>query len=156
MKFNFKAKICKTGINPYVSVPLQVTRELPAVKGYIPIKGKINDHPFTQTLVPVKNAKYRLFVNGPMLKGTGLTVGKTAAFTIEHNQFPVTADTIAMPPSFKKQLDQHKLLLAFRSLGNYRQKEILRYLNNLKTQEALQRNIDKVIVSLQKKQRDNP
>ena len=51
-------------------------------KGYIPIVGKIDGHDFRQTLCPVKNAAYRLFVNGPMLKGAGIALGDTVSFII--------------------------------------------------------------------------
>jgi len=40
---------------------------------------------------------------------------------------------------------------AFKKLTPYRQKEIVRYLGSLKTEEALQRNIEKVIASLKEK-----
>ena len=69
MKFSYSSKIYKVGINPCVEVPLRITAKMTAAKGYIPVKGKIKDHSFTQTFVPIKNAAYRLYVNGVMLKG---------------------------------------------------------------------------------------
>ena len=82
MKFTFKAKIYKNGINPCVDVPEDVSKNL-AETGYIPIKGLIEKYPFIQTLVPVKNGRYRLFVNGGMLKGAKLKVGDAVCFTIQ-------------------------------------------------------------------------
>lgn len=148
MKFSFEANIYKVGINPCVDVPLHITKKMTPSKGYIPVKGKIKNHPFNQTLVTVKNAEYRLYVNGPMLKGSGTKLGDTVKFIIEQDHEP---KIIPMPEEFKRKLDQHKLLTAFNALTAGRQKEILRYLNFLKTEEALMRNIDKVIVSLKKK-----
>jgi hypothetical protein len=148
MKFSFTAKIYITGINPCVDVPLRITEKMPAVKGYIPIKGKINKHAFIQTLVPVKNAEYRLHVNGPMLKGAKAELGDTVKFTIEQNFNPPSAENIAMPKDFEKQLVSNKLLAAFKALTPSRRKEILRYLNNLRTKEALGRNIEKIIRQL--------
>ncbi|MFT3681731.1 MAG: YdeI/OmpD-associated family protein [Ferruginibacter sp.] len=148
MNYSFTATIYKVGINPCVAVPLKITRKMTAAKGYIPVKGEINGYPFTQTLVPVKNAEYRLFVNGLMLKGSDTKVGDTVRFTIEQNAEPPTAANIKMPAAFRKQLKEYDLTKAFKVLTPYRQKEILRYLNYLKTEEALQRNIKKIIIQL--------
>ena len=145
MKAEFEASIYKVGINPCVDVPLQVTGKMTASKGYIPIKGKIKKHPFKQTLVPIKNAAYRLYVNGPMLKGSGTKVGDQVRFIIEQDLEPRTEP---MPAELKKKLKNNNLLPAFEKLNPGRQKEILRYLNFLKTEEALMKNIDKVISQL--------
>jgi len=116
--------------------------------GYIPVKGKINGYEFTQTLVAVKNEEYRLYVNGLMLKGSVTKVGDTARFIIEQNLAPKTPP---MHKKFKKQLDDNHLSATFKKLTPYRQKEILKYLNHLKTEEAIVRNIDKIVKQLKRK-----
>ena len=148
MKFSFTAKIYKVGINPCVEVPLKITAKMTATKGYIPVKGQIGNHSFTQTLCSVKNAAYRLYVNGPMLKGSNTKLGDTVKFTIEQNEEPKATVDFEMPREFKQKLNKAKLGKAFESLTPYRQKEILRYLNSLKSEDALLRNIDKVITGL--------
>ncbi|MFT3909053.1 MAG: YdeI/OmpD-associated family protein [Ferruginibacter sp.] len=148
MKFSFSAKIYKVGINPCVDVPLPITEKMVPAKGYIPVKGKIKAHLFTQTLVPIKNASYRLYVNGPMLKGANAKVGDELKFIIEQDLAPITAEQIPMPKELKKQLTEKKLLAKFKALTPYRQKEILRYLNYLKTEEAVLRNVEKVVAQL--------
>ena len=148
MKFSFEAKIYKAGINPCVDVPLVITNKMKASKGYIPVKGKIKGHSFQQTLVPVKNAAYRLYVNNLMMKGSGTKVGDTVKFIIEQDFEP---KTIPIPKEFKSKLDANGLTSTFKKLTTGRQKEILKYFNFLKTEEALNRNIDKVIDQLKKK-----
>ncbi len=148
MKFSFEATIYIVGVNPCVDVPLMITRKMIASKGYIPVRGKINGHPFKQTLVSVKNAGYRLYVNGPMLKGSGTKLGDQVKFIIEQDLEPRTEP---MPEEFKKKLNGNDLFSVFNKLAAGRQKEILRYLNHLKTEEALMRNIDKVIEQLGRK-----
>ena len=148
MKFTFRAKIYKVGINPCVKVPLRITKHMVATKGYIPVHGEIKGHAFEQTLCPVKNEAYRLYVNGLMLKGSGTKLGDTVSFTIEQNIAPQTAADLPMPPLFSKQLRDNRLTAEFKKLTPYRQKEILRYLNYLKTEEALRRNVEKVINGL--------
>ena len=147
MKFNFTARIYKVGINPCVKVPLSITAKMRPTKGYIPIKGKMDKHPFRQTMVPVKNEEYRLYVNGPMLKGTDRKVGDIVHFAIEQD-FTSASKAFPMNKKFKKELENSSLMQAFKKLVPSRQKEILRYLNYLKTEEALKRNMKKVIDGL--------
>lgn len=150
MIFSFKSRIYKVGINPCVKVPARITKTMTATKGYIPIKGTINDHPFEQTLCPVKNDLYRLYVNGPMMKGANVKIGDRASFSIEQAGKQKDSD-IAMPLQLKKKLKEYKLQKTFDVLAPYRQKEILRYLNNIKTEATLLKNIDKLILVLQGK-----
>jgi hypothetical protein len=86
MKFTFRAKIYKVGINPCVKVPQRITSQMTPRRGYIPVRGEIDGHPFEQTLVAVKNESYRLYVNGLMLKGSGARVGGTSQFAITKRQ----------------------------------------------------------------------
>lgn len=153
-KSTFKAKIYKVGINPCVKIPTAVTEKMTPVKGYIRVKGKIGDHTFRHTLVPVKNAGYRLFVNGPMLKGAGVKVGDTVRFSIEQDFGPAPSRNTSMPKALKKELNRHNLTSAFNDLTPSRKKEILKYLNYLKTEDALARNIIKVISQLKKKNKN--
>jgi len=147
MSYSFKARIYKVGINPCVDVPLPVTDKMKVSKGYIPITGEINGYSFQQTLVPVKNEPYRLYVNGIMLKGSGTTVGDEVKFVIEKDDEP---KIFPMPKELSRQLKANGLGAAFKKLTPYRQKEILRYLGFLKTEEAVLRNINKVIDQLKK------
>lgn len=147
MEFSFKSRIYKVGINPCVEVPSKITAKLHPTRGYIPVSGKINKYPFKQTLVPVKGALYRLFVNGEMLKGTGLKVGDTAHFSIEQDFDP---REVSMPKEFKAQLKAEGVFEKFSNLTPSRQKEILKYLTYLKSEEARQRNMLKVISQLKR------
>jgi hypothetical protein len=147
MNFKFKAKIYKVGINPCVKVPLRITKQMIPLKGYITIQGKIKNHNFIQTLVPVKGEEYRLYVNGPMLKGSGTTLGDMVNFEIKQdveqkNRLPL------MNKMLEKELKENNLLESFEKLIPSRRKDILRYLNNLKSQDTLIRNVDKVIKAL--------
>ena len=150
MPYSFKARIYKVGINPCVKVPARITTKMTPVKGYIPVKGIIEDYPFEQTLCPVKNDLYRLYVNGPMLKGAHVKIGQTVNFFIEQAAKQKDSD-IPMPAPLKKKLKEYKLLATFEALAPYRQKEILRYLNHIKTKATLLKNIERFILVLQGK-----
>jgi hypothetical protein len=143
----FRARIYKVGINPCVKVPMKITKHMQPVKGYIPVRGTIDGHVFNQTLVPVKDEPYRLFVNGLMLKASGKQVGETAVFDIEQDLTP-SSEKYPMPGYLSKPLQQNKLMNAFEKLTPYRQKEIIRYLDSLKTEAARERTVLKVLDAL--------
>ena len=149
MKFSFKARIYKVGINPCVKVPRKITARLIPLRGYIFVKGKIEQHTFTQTLVPVKDAPYRLFVNGPMLKGAGVRVGDTVSFELEQDN-DRSSTKIVTPRYFKARLDKDGVWEVFKTLTPSRKKEILKYFSFLKTSESRERNIVKVINELRR------
>lgn len=153
--FSFAAKIYKVGINPCVKVPLRITKQMSPLKGYIPVKGTINGFPFIQTLVPIRNAEYRLYVNGLMLKGSKTKNGDTARFIIEQDFAPRSAETYPMPKAFKRRLNEEGLFPKYKQLTPSRRKEVLKYLNYLKTDEALMRNVEKVMKGLKRRSGDN-
>ena len=141
--------IYKAGINPCVDVPEKITTKLEARRGYIPILGKINGHPFQQHMVPVKNGPYRLYVNGPMMKGANIDVGMSAKFEIEQDD--LIPKKPVMPVALKSSLKTANLIADFKSLIPSRQKEIIKYISYLKTEEARERNIEKVVRMLKEK-----
>ena len=142
-EFGFRAKIYKVGINLSVDVPPGITMRMKPVRGYIPVKGKIKKHSFEQTLVPVKNKPYRLYVNGLMLRGSGAALGDSVLFTIQQTTSE-RKDSI-MPADLRCKLAEANLLTAFDRLIPSRKKDILRYLHYLKTHEAKARNIEKLL-----------
>ncbi|HMV08849.1 MAG TPA: YdeI/OmpD-associated family protein [Cyclobacteriaceae bacterium] len=148
MKFTFKARIYKVGINLVVEVPHRITKTMQPKKGYIPVNGTIENHPFQQTLCPVKDSPYRLYVNGLMLKGSGMGLGKTAKFVIEQNLSEKPRKDSVVTPAFKRRLTSAGVWKTFNELTPSRQKEIVRYLHYLKSEEAKERNLTKVIETL--------
>ena len=143
---SFAAKIQIIGINPYVSLPQSVLEALfkqaGRSKGPIPVRGTLNGKQFTQTLVKYRGA-WRLYLNTPMRRDAGIDVGDEAIVGIEFDPKP---RIVPMPPEFAQALSKSReARAAFAKLAPSRQREILRYLNSLKTDESLVRNIEKVI-----------
>ena len=153
MKHNFKAKIYKTGINWCVDVPTEITEQLTSEKGRISIKGKIDKFAFTKTLMPVKNAPYRLFVNQAMMKGGKTALGKTVTFEIEQDTEKV-GKQYPIPKLLVEQLDRHQLMADFDNLTASKKKDILKYLSYVKTEETLLKNIGKLIIQLKNKEKN--
>jgi uncharacterized protein YdeI (YjbR/CyaY-like superfamily) len=83
-----------------------------------------------------------------MLKGSGAEVGDKVTFNIE--QTTATRKDETMPADLRRTLVSAKLISTFEQLTPSRQKEILRYLNYLKTPQAKKRNIDKVLSFLKR------
>ena len=150
----FKAKINIIGVNPYVLLPQSILNKLFKLagkdKGPIPVKGKINDHHFIQTLVKY-SGKWRLYLNMGMRKGASADVGDTVTIEIE---FDKTERTIAMHPKLEAALNKNKKTKhSFQQLSPSRQREIIWYINFLKTEESVERNIKRAVQFLAGKER---
>lgn len=143
---SFSAKIFKIGINPYVLLPYTVLKALfkqaGKEKGHIPVKGTVNGYEFTQTLVKY-SGKWRLYLNTPMRTGSSTDVGDKVSLTIE---FDPSDRTVPMHPKLQLALQKNKKAnTVFLQLPPSHQKEICRYINFLKTDESINRNIEKAI-----------
>ena len=146
---SFSEKIAKIGINPYTHVPEAVLvglfKQAGKMKGPIPVRGTINGKRFKQTLVKYQGA-WRLYINGEMRQAAGVDVGDQAYIKIEFDPVPRKEE---LPSKLIDALSRNKLAkTAFEKLAPSRQKEIIRYLNGMKTETSLERNIEKVIQHL--------
>ena len=78
-----------------------------------------------------------------MRQEAGIGVGDDATVQIGFDPEP---RIVPIPPKFARSLSKNRQAkAAFENLAPSRQKEILRYLNSMKTDESLVRNIEKVI-----------
>ena len=151
---SFSSEIFIIGVNPYVLLPQKVLdaifKQAKKDKGPIPIRGTLNGHKFTQTLVKY-SGKWRLYLNMPMRKAAAIDVGDVAHVKIE---FDPQEKIIAMHPELKKAFQQNKTAHSvFKKQSPSRQKEIVRYISFLKSEEAVMRNIARAIKFLEGKER---
>ena len=153
MKHTFKAKIYQTGINWCVDVPSEITESLTPEKGRIYIKGQINGFDFIKTLMPVKSAYHRLFVNKTMMQGGNTGLGQVATFNIEQDN-ERTVKEYPTPLILVEQLKENQLTTEFDNLTTSKKQNILKYLNYVKTEETLLKNIDKLITQLKNKEKN--
>ena len=150
----FKAEIKIIGINPFVFVPEEalnyIFHQAGKDKGHFPVIMKIDGHEFKQTLVKYAG-DWRLYLNTPMRQATGKDIGDIATFEIE---FDTEERTIRINPKLVKALAENKQAKdIFDGLAPYLQKEIIRYIANLKTEESVDRNVKKAIQFLLGKER---
>jgi hypothetical protein len=142
----FTAEIKIIGINPFVFVPDEaldyVFHQAGKNKGQLPITMKIDGNEFKQTLVRYAG-DWRLYLNMPMRKAAGKDLGEIATFEIE---FDAEERLITMHPKLLRALTENKQAKAvYDSLSPYLQKEITRYINNLKTEESVDKNVKRAI-----------
>jgi hypothetical protein len=154
MMNSFKAKIEIIGINPFVFLPDRVLKSLFTQsgkdKGPIRVHGSIDGHPYKQTLVKYSGA-WRLYINGPMLKVAGKKVGDLTNLTIE---FDPKERSVPMHPKLEAALKANKSARAtFDQLPASRQNEIVRYINHLKTETSVDKNVTRAIGFLTGKER---
>ena len=148
MRF-FSEKIQIIGVNPYVLLPPEILKYIfqkaGKDKGAIPVKLKIGGENFTQNLVKY-SGKWRLYLNGPMRKAAGKDVGDIIDVQIDFDAKPRTTP---MHPKLQKAFQENKeAKLAFDKLSPSRQKEILKYINFLKSEESVDKNIQRAIMHL--------
>jgi hypothetical protein len=146
MFYSFTATIEIVGANPFVQVPDDILGALFAQcgrsKGAIPVKGRVNGSPYTQTLMKFKGL-WRLYINTFMLKNSPQRVGEVIDITVTLDE---SERTIAPPPGFVKALDDNpQAKNVFEDLPPSRRHEIVRYIAALKTEEAVTRNIARAI-----------
>ena len=142
----FKAEIKIIGINPFVFVPKEILatvfKQAGKDKGFIPICGKVNGKPYQQTLVRY-TGEWRLYINTIMLKDSPKRIGETIEVSIS---FDSKDRTIKPHPQLVKALKENSSASkAFDLLSPSRQKEIVRYIASLKTEESVARNIARAI-----------
>ncbi len=150
---SFSAKIQIIGVNPYVLLPADLLKYIfqkaGTNKGAIPIKLKIGRENFIQNLVKY-SGKWRLYLNTPMRKAAGKDVGDKIGLQIDFDGEPRTTPT---HPKLKKAFEENnEARIAFDKLSPSRQKEILRYINFLKSEESIDKNVKRAISYLVGKQ----
>ncbi|WP_025142632.1 YdeI/OmpD-associated family protein [Pedobacter jeongneungensis] len=150
----FKAEIKIIGINPFVFIPEEalnyIFHQSGKDKGQLPVKMKIDGYEFKQTLVKYAG-DWRLYLNTPMRKAAGKDIGDIATFEIE---FDTEERTISINPKLVQALAENKQAKdVFDGLAPYLQKEIIRYIANLKTEESIDHNVKKAIQFLLGKER---
>ena len=145
----FSATIYKLGINPVVDPPERVLaaifKDAGRSKGPIPVRGRVNAAVFQQTLVKYSGA-WRLHINGVMLKASGAKVGETVKIDVEFDPSP---REVRMPEALAQAFSKDRAARsAFDKLAPSRQKEILRYIGSLKTEESIRKNVEKIVRQL--------
>ncbi|MGZ3904891.1 MAG: DUF1905 domain-containing protein [Bacteroidia bacterium] len=151
---SFSAEIFLIGVNPYVFIPEKVLasifKEARKDKGPIPVHGTLDGHKYIQTLVKY-SGHWRLYLNMPMRKAAGKDVGDTIKVKIAYDP---RERKIEMHPKLKQALLRNKVAHAvFKKQSPSRQKEIIRYISFLKSEESVIKNVERAIRFLEGKEK---
>ncbi|MBX2948943.1 MAG: YdeI/OmpD-associated family protein [Crocinitomicaceae bacterium] len=151
---SFEAQLEIIGINPFVFIPeeilLQLFQQSAKTKGPIRVKGTVNGKEYRQTLVRYKG-EWRLYINLQMLANSPRRIGEKLTLTIA---FDPEERTVNMHPKFLRALAENPAAKqAFEALIPSRRFEIIRYIAQLKTEESVDRNVQKAILHLEGKGR---
>ena len=185
LEASFTADVKLAGINPYVDVPEQVVKTLGArTKMAVLVKiaaagltmkvssptikpalekdaarlkriGRLAPgNWFRTTLVPLRAEATRLYLDTWMREAAGVGVGDSVRVTLKPDR---ESREIPLPGCLLEMLEANpQAREAWQALAPSRQREILSYLNFLKTPEALERNVHKTITNLLKQQDSRP
>jgi hypothetical protein len=147
--YTFNAELQIIGINPYVLLPENI---LSAVfkhagrnKSPIPVSGSVNGKPYKQTLVKYQGA-WRLYINLMMLDNSPKRIGEIIDVVLAYDPNPkeFTAHS-ALIRALEENLQAKNI---FEGLTPSLRNEIIKYINNLKTEGSVHKNVDKAIAFL--------
>lgn len=147
MKNNsFSATLEIIGINPFVFVPEEILDTIfeksSRNKSPIAVKGTVNGKEFKQNLMKYLG-EWRLYVNLTMLKNSPKRIGEIIEVVLEYDD---SDRSIPIHPQLEKAIKESALAKEnFEKLIPSRKNELVRYINNLKTEASIQRNIEKII-----------
>lgn len=153
----FSAPVQIVNGNPYVRPPDAVLQSIFAQAeketAPIPVKGKINGAKFQQTLVRY-DGDWRLYVNIIMAHAAKIDfeksiteiVGREVEIEVAYDEHPPTFEMVDF---LKEALEKNKRAKTnWENLTPSRQKEVLRYFSWLKSDDAKQRNLNKLLEAL--------
>ncbi|MEL6719303.1 MAG: YdeI/OmpD-associated family protein [Bacteroidota bacterium] len=140
--------------NPYVLLPIPILNaifeEANQNKGPIPVQGTINGKAFQQTLLKYSGA-WRLYINVKMLKDSPRRIGEVIEVAIEYD--PSDRTIKPHPKLVQALVENQEAKAVFDNLSPSKQKEIVRYISNLKTESSINRNVTRAINFLLGKER---
>ena len=142
----FTARLEIIGINPFVFIPEGILKTIFEVSGRdkspIPVKGTVNGVEYKQNLMKYLG-EWRLYINLVMLKNSPKRIGEIIEVSIEYDS---SDRSIVIHPKLDQAIREDPVTLRnFESLIPSRKLELVRYINNLKTEASIERNIDKII-----------
>lgn len=142
----FTARLEIIGINPFVFLPEEVLNEIFQASGKykspIPVKGTVNGKPFRQNIMKYLG-EWRLYINLTMLKDSPKRIGEIIEIFVE---FDGSERTVTIHPQLDKAIREDPVAVKnFENLVPSGKLELVRYINNLKTEAAIRKNIEKII-----------
>lgn len=152
--YRFSATLHIVGINPFVFIPdgilYAIFNDAAKDKSPIPVMGTVNGKPYKQSLMK-HQGQWRLYINMFMLKNSPKRIGEEIHVEIAVND---KKEELISHPLFTSALKKDKQAQKiFEALTPSLQKEITRYINHLKTEDAIRKNVKRAIAFLKGEER---
>lgn len=132
-------------LNSCVVVPASIVAALRRASGKnqsLPVRATVQGKPFKANVMRFLGA-WRLYLNGTVREAAGADTGDRVSVSLRHDPVPRREK---VPRVFAAALAKDaKARAAFQKLPPSRQKELLRYLNSLKREESVERNLAKML-----------
>ena len=149
----FDGTIKIRGVNPFVEV--SAARAAGVKRDWrkpMPVLVRINGQPSEPhhiNMMPAGDGSFYLYLNGIIRKQAGVSVGDRVSVEIAFDASYRNGSQHEMPRGFKAALNANERAHSnWKKLTPSRQKEVLRYLAQLKSQEARDRNVARAISAL--------
>ena len=141
----FTATIKKRGINPYVLVSAELAAQLKENwRKPLPVLVRVNNKPeppWRINMMPAGDGSFYLYLSREVLKASNTQVGSLVEVKLQFDANYKPGPAHPMPTWFSEALEQNQLAKeGWDELTPSLQKEILRYLDRLKSIEAQTRN----------------
>jgi hypothetical protein len=151
-RLRFRSLIEINKINPYVLISAaRAARLKPGWRRPMPVRIRVNGKPqvpWRINLMPIGDGSFYLYLHGNVRKASGTKVGDVVSVEVELD-VEYRGGPQPMPAWFAAALDRNRRAReAWQALTPSRQKEIVRYLANLKSPEAQARNTRRAVLVL--------
>jgi hypothetical protein len=146
----FQSVILIIGINPYVLVSAEQAGSLrPRWRRPMPVLVQVNgqpEQPWHINMMPMGNGDFYLYLHGDVRKASNTKVGDRVTVTLGFDSSYINGPQHEMPEVLEAAIRTDKTIRSnWLKLPPSRQKEVLRYIANLKSQEAKDRNLVRVL-----------
>lgn len=146
----FTAIIKIIGVNPYVTVSATRAKAIrPNWRKPMPVLVRINGHPkeaWRINMMPKGDGSFYLYLHGHVRNASGTKVGDRVSVELCFDEEYRNGPLHPMPVSFEKGVAKNRTAKkAWNALSPSRQKEILRYFANIKSDQVRERNIARML-----------
>jgi hypothetical protein len=151
LKFN--SEILIKGINPYVLVSKEQASNLKTNwHRPMPVRVKVNNKPDSAwhiNMMPTGSGDFYLYLHSDVRQASQTKLGDIVTVELSFDEAYRNGPIHDMLPPFQTSLESNPNALEnWNNLSPSRQKEVLRYFASLKSEEAIERNIKKVLFVL--------
>lgn len=143
----FAGRIYKVGIIRFVDVPAAVSKELARDVTNLPVRGTVEGVPVRTTLVSRGNGCHRMAIHGDIREKLRVDSGAVLEIAIERDE---DSREPTLPPALIVSLRQSPNAQAmFKGMTTALRRQIVRNITSVKSQEALERRVGKVVARLE-------